>query len=165
MMSFVVTLLLGCSGPGEEACDTGCDTGDSAAPVAFSFTGEGMLADCADGACVYGMALTRAAGAFELDITETGDALLYHERHTAFELDEVAADGTHTYRLTLTCVTDAANVVANETTLFNPLAADGQIIERSTWLFAATSEDTLEQDCRVTGQDTSYYAESCTNAL
>jgi hypothetical protein len=152
------------SGDSAGETDTTWDTG-----VVFQMTGdvtgEGLSGDCADGICIYRITTSREAGDLELDMTETADPTgLYNENHTGFAFERENGDGSFTYRLDLTWVTDMADVVVNETTLFNPDVRP-DIFNRTTWYFGATSRDGTVSDCRVTGQDPGYYAAWCTNVI
>jgi hypothetical protein len=163
--------LFACTSTEKDTGDTGVvdtdttDT-DTDAEIAFAMTGdttgEGFSGDCADGLCIYRITTTTAAGGLDLDMTETADLeFLYNEGHTAFDLETTNADGSETYRLDLDWVTTLDAVVLNETTLFNPNT--GATADRTTWFFGAVSADMAEGDCRVTGHDTAYYSDWCTN--
>ena len=161
--------LFACTSTEKDTGDTGVvdtDTTDTDAEIAFAMTGdttgEGFSGDCASGLCIYRITTTTAAGGLELDMTETADLeFLYNENHTAFDLETTNADGSETYRLDLDWVTTLDAVVLNETTLFNP--DTGATAARTPWYFGATSADGSTEDCRVTGQNTAYYSEWCTN--
>jgi len=163
------SLISGCAGTSKDTGDSGSivDTDDTNT-VDFAMTGHdgnGFAGDCANGLCIYRISTTTPGGNFELDMTETGDSFLYTENHTAFALETTNADGSETYRLDLDWVTDLDDVVANQTTLFNPNVSDGAIFDRTTWYFGAESADGSDFDCRVTGQDPDYYSDWCTTVV
>jgi hypothetical protein len=168
----LISIFSACSGDGMKdsgetgSADTDTDT-DTDTDVDFAMTGdatgEGFSGDCANGLCIYTITTTTQAGDLELDMTETGDSFLYNENHTAFVLDTTNADGSETYRLELEWVTSLNEVVVNSTTLFNPDVGDGGVLDRTTWYFGAKSADGSDFDCRVTGDNTGYYADWCTN--
>jgi len=171
-LASVLALFAGCTGvsdkdTGDTAGDTDTtgDTDTNGTP-AFAFAGDpGFAGDCANGLCIYRITTTAEGASFELDMTETADTTyLYNENHTAFELETENSDGTLTYRLDLDWVTDLADVVVNETTLFNPDVRADLLSARTTWYFGGTGTDG-NMDCRVTGHDPAYYADWCTTVV
>jgi hypothetical protein len=167
----LISIFSACSGDKPDSGDTSsADTDtDTDTDIVFAMTGDqsgqGFSGNCAGSTCIYTITTTRAAGDLELDMTETGDSFLYNENHTAFVLDTTNADGSETYRLELAYVTSLDDVVVNSTTLFNSTVGDGGVLDRTTWYFGAKSADGSEFDCRVTGENTDYYADWCTNAV
>lgn len=107
---------------------------------------------CDSTSCDYTITSSHEAILLELDMTETGDAYLYHEYHDEFVLDSVNSDGSETYLLHLDAVTDL-NDVTSGTTLFFGASTLAQI----TWVFAA-SDARGTFDCVVLGENVAYYS-------
>lgn len=170
--------LIGCTSDAGDTGDTGVadtDVGDTDTdtdgPAEFAMTGEengeGFSGSCASGFCVYQITTTSPA-LVDLEMTETGDPakFFYNEFHDGNWELTTNANGTETYRLELTWVTDLEDVVANETTLFNPNVGDGNVLDRTTWVFMATNAaDSSDTDCRVTGENPDYFSKVCSNVV
>lgn len=169
--SVLAALLGGCAAEKVSGVhDSGTPVDDTGALEAFMFvrntegrvTDIGVTTDLTSTAeTVYTITTTAPAGSTLVDITQTGDPALHHERHDGFDLDGENPDHSWTYRLVLQAVDDGAQVITNETTLIHRVAGDDGYSQGFTWHFSAISEDGSQTDCVVTGHDPGYYADAC----
>ncbi len=166
VLSASILGLVGCTATGKDTGDTSVTTDTDTTPAVEYMlltdasgmtTGTGATGDCVNNACTYTMTTSTESSLLEIDMTETADSFLYTENHTGFALDSENADGSFTYKLVLTAVTDIDDVVVNSTTLFY---ADSVLVG-TTWYFGATSLDGMYTDCVVNGESATYYSEWC----